>query len=127
MRSRILKVIFFTMYFLSGGIISYFIPHEVRFAIGFLFACISIWAWKTISTQTTETLTLDPEGKEALREFICTVYIMRDAQRCYDILPEGKYLIKKLEFEGRVDEDLKALVSREVHAEWKAGKEVHHG
>lgn len=123
MRKGIIKVIFIIMYFLAAGVVSTFIPHQLKFAIGFAFAFASVWAWKTITSSSTETLTLDPEGKEALREFVCTVYIMRDAQRCYDVVPEGRYLIKKLEFEGRVDEDLKALVSREVDQEWKARKE----
>lgn len=51
MRKRIFKVVFFIMYFLFGGILSYFLPHEIKFAIGFLFACISIWAWKVITKE----------------------------------------------------------------------------
>jgi hypothetical protein len=129
MNKLIVKAVFFAMYFLAAGVLSYFIPHPIKFVAGFIFAWLSAWAWKMISTDQVERLALDPEQREALREFICTVYIMRDAQRCYETVPEGKYLIKKLEFEGRVDADLKELVSSEAHQEWKAGKskEVHHG
>lgn len=52
MAKGVFRVIFFTLYFLAAGVISHFIPDEIRFAIGFLFGIGSLLAWKVIARDT---------------------------------------------------------------------------
>lgn len=51
MRRRIFKLAFFVIYFLAGGVISYFIPDQIKFVLGFTFALLSGWAWKMMSKE----------------------------------------------------------------------------
>lgn len=51
MRKKYLKVALFILYFVAAGILSQFLPDQIRFAIGFIFACVSAWAWKVISSE----------------------------------------------------------------------------
>lgn len=57
-------------------------------------------------------ITLDKESVEALRQFIGEVYLMRQAQELYEVLPEDKYLTNKLQLEQSVDEQLSILVKK---------------
>lgn len=123
MKAKIVKVFLYVLHMLLALILSIFLPPHVAVSISFALGYISQWSWKVITNQRT----LGQGHIQAMREFVSAVYVMRDAQKCYDVVPEGKYLIKKLELEGRVDEDLKVFVSEQVHAEWKKEKEVTNG
>ena len=43
------KFLFYFGYLLGGGILSFFLPAEIRFVLGFLFALLTAWAYKTVS------------------------------------------------------------------------------
>jgi hypothetical protein len=48
---RVAKVVFGLMYFVSGGVVSFFLPVEVRYCFGYVAAAISVWAWKVITME----------------------------------------------------------------------------
>lgn len=45
------KSIFYFVYFLFGAILSYFLPENSRYTLGFCMAMLSAWAWRVLSKE----------------------------------------------------------------------------
>lgn len=50
-KHKVAKVVFGLMYFGGGGVVSFFLPVEVRYVFGYLSAAVCVWAWKTIAKE----------------------------------------------------------------------------
>lgn len=70
---------------------------------------------------------LDHQQHAALKEFIGTVFLMRQAQAAFNVVPSGSHLRKKRRFEKEVDDALELLITPQVREEWQKRKEVSNG
>lgn len=46
-----IKSLFYFLYCVAGAVISYFLPENSRFTLGFIMAIVAEWAYKTITTK----------------------------------------------------------------------------
>lgn len=51
MAKQFQKWVFYFLYMIAGGIISYFLPDALRFLFGFLLAVTTRWAWVTLNSK----------------------------------------------------------------------------
>jgi hypothetical protein len=49
MNKRIFKYVFYCMYISGGMILSYFLPENSRFTLGFMFALLTEWCWRILT------------------------------------------------------------------------------
>lgn len=72
MRKKIFRALVFLIYFISGAIVSYLVPDQIKFALGFVFAYSYVWAWKVMVQQPpTIGCTCDPKNMHGETSIMC--------------------------------------------------------